>query len=114
MTMKPPPIQDKPSRNEDEYFVKYDAELVKQLRAKQDAEREKAERAQHFMKCPRCGAGLSEVKYHGAVVDICPECNGMWLDAGEAEIIQHTVLSGRSGRSFIDDLTDLFTTSRRK
>ena len=108
------PVNEKPSRNEDEYFVKYDAELVKELRAKADAERAKAERAQHFMKCPRCGAGLNEVQYQGALVDVCPECKGMWLDAGEAEIIRHTFESRGSGRSFIDDLTDLFHTSRKK
>lgn len=110
------PVNEKPSRNEDEYFVKYDAELVKQLRAKQDAEREKADRAQHFMKCPRCGAALKEVQYEGALVDVCSECKGMWLDAGEAEIIAHTfkARSAGSGRSFIDDLTALFTTSRQK
>ena len=30
---------DQPSRNEDEYFVKQDAELLKEMRAKLDAER---------------------------------------------------------------------------
>ena len=109
-------MNEKPSRNEDEYFVKYDAELVKQLRAKQDEEREKAERTHHAMKCPRCGASLHEVRYEGALVDVCEQCKGMWLDAGEAEIIAHTFKSrsAETGRSFIDDLTALFTTSRQK
>ena len=31
--------EDQPSRNEDEYFVKQDAELLKQMRAKLDQER---------------------------------------------------------------------------
>jgi phage FluMu protein Com len=108
------PVNEKPSRNEDEYFVKYDAELVKDLRAKADAEREKAERAQHLMRCPRCGASLNEVQYENAIVDVCPDCKGMWLDASEAAIISHTFKAKGSGRSFIDDLTDLFSTSRRK
>lgn len=108
------PVSEKPSRNEAEYFARYDAELVKQLRAQQDEAREKAERAQHFMKCPRCGAGLREVKYSGAIVDVCPECKGMWLDQGEAQIIAHTFQAETNRRSFIDDLTDLFHTSPRK
>jgi len=112
--MKPPPIQEKPSRNEDEYFVKYDSDLVQRLREQQDAERVRAERAQHYMKCPRCGASLQEVKYENAIVDVCAECKGMWLDAAEAEIIQHTFQSKNTGRSFVDDLYDLFHTSREK
>lgn len=112
--MKPPPIKDTPSRNEDEYFVRYDAELVRELRAKADAAREQAERAQHYMKCPRCGAGLKEVKYQNAIVDVCPECKGMWLDAHESDIIKHLFESQNSGRSFVDDLYDLFHTSRQK
>ena len=37
------------------------------------------------MKCPKCGADLGTEDYHGVQVDRCPECNGMWLDAGEIE-----------------------------
>ena len=54
------PIQDKPSRNEDEYFAREDLELRRALRERLDAVRRKAERSTHFMKCPRCGADLAE------------------------------------------------------
>jgi hypothetical protein len=46
---------EKPSRNEDEYFAKQDAELLKAQRARAEAERVAAERRMHFMKCPKCG-----------------------------------------------------------
>lgn len=78
-------MPDKPSRNEDEYFVKQSAELVKMRREAADREAKDAARRAHFMKCPKCGADLVTETYHGIQIDRCPECTGMWLDAGEAE-----------------------------
>jgi Zn-finger nucleic acid-binding protein len=103
-----------PSRNEDEYFVKQDAELLKEMRARLDAERAKAERTQPAMKCPRCGAGLQEKQYHHAVVDVCPSCNGMWLDAGEIEIIGKSLREEASAHSVFSDLRNLFHKSSVK
>jgi Zn-finger nucleic acid-binding protein len=100
--------EDQPSRNEDEYFVKQDAELLKQMRAKLDAQRAKAERAQPSMKCPRCGGTLQEKQYHHAVVDVCPDCNGMWLDAGEVEIIGKSFQEEHTARNVFSDLRNLF------
>ena len=97
---------EQPSRNEDEYFVKQDAELLKQMRAKLDAERAKATR--EGMKCPRCGTELQEKQYHHAMVDVCPSCNGMWLDAGEAEIIGRSFQQEASAHGVFSDLRNLF------
>jgi uncharacterized protein with PIN domain len=80
-------MDEKPSRNEDEYFMKRDAELVAQQRARLDEERVRTERASHYMKCPKCGANLTEREYHQIKIDVCPECNGLWLDAGEMELM---------------------------
>ncbi len=93
---------DKPSRNEDEYFVKQDAELIKQQRARLDAERKAAERKSHYMKCPKCGADLVEKEFHQVHVDVCNECQGMWFDGGEIDLIarvQDTAVGG-----FVRDL----------
>src|SRR5918992_6411492 len=106
--------EDQPSRNEDEYFVKQDAELLKQMRAKLDAQRAKAERTQPSMKCPRCGGTLQEKQYHHAVVDVCPNCNGMWLDAGEVEIIGKSFQEEGSAHGVFSDLRNLFQKSSRK
>jgi hypothetical protein len=54
---------DHPTRNEDEYFARENAELVKQMRARLDAERQDQERRNHFMKCPKCGADLGEKEF---------------------------------------------------
>ena len=79
----------KPSKAEDEYFIKQDAELIKAQRARLDAERARAERASHFMRCPKCGGQLEEIEFHHINIDKCPECGGMWFDKGEIEMLQH-------------------------
>jgi uncharacterized protein len=38
------------------------------------------------MKCPRCDTiVLDERDRNGVVVDVCPQCRGVWLDRGELE-----------------------------
>ena len=81
-------MADAPSANEDEYFLKQDAELVAQLKAKRAAERQEAERKSHFMKCPKCGADLKEITTNHVAVDVCGQCGGMWLDAGELDMLR--------------------------
>ena len=78
-----------PSRNEDEYFVKLDADLIKEQRARLDAARLAAERKSHYGKCPRCGGTLAEVEFHHVRLDRCPDCEGVWLDKGELEMLAH-------------------------
>ena len=94
--------EEKPSRNEDEYFVKRDAELIKQRRAALDAERAKQERRSHFMKCPKCGGDLKEREFHHLKVDVCSDCGGMWLDKGEAEMLLYVERNALS--RFVGDL----------
>ena len=83
------PIDEKPSRNEDEYFAKLDAHLIKAQRERLDHERRKAERAAHYMKCPKDGEDLQEREFQHVKVDVCPECKGMWLDAGELDMLKY-------------------------
>lgn len=76
---------DKPSRNEEEYFTRQEAERLKAGRTEAEARAAQAERRSHYMKCPKCGADLTTEDYHGIEVDRCPECDGVWFDAGEVE-----------------------------
>jgi hypothetical protein len=78
------PIDEKPSRNEDEYFARQNADLIKEMRAKLDADRKKSER-QLQLKCPRDGSELVETESEHVKIDSCPKCKGVWLDAGELE-----------------------------
>jgi len=42
------------------------------------------------MKCPRCNFLLCSIVYDGVQIEICPECKGEWLHAGELQkIVQH-------------------------
>lgn len=78
-------MSDKPSRNEEEYFAREDAERIQKLREHQQTEERTRERRTHFMKCPKCGADLSTESFHGIQIDRCPECHGVWLDHGELD-----------------------------
>jgi hypothetical protein len=103
--------QETPSRNEDEYFAKQDAELMKQMREKLDRERSEQERKAHYMKCPKCGADLKEEAHGHVKVDVCPECGGMWLDAGEMEMMKH---GQKGGVGIMDSFMDLLTRAGKK
>jgi len=37
------------------------------------------------LKCPRCSSKLDKIKKNKIVIDVCPFCQGMWLDDGEIE-----------------------------
>jgi uncharacterized protein with PIN domain len=89
----------KPSKTEDEYFVKLDAELIKAQRARLDAERAKAERDSHYMRCPKCGGQLEEIEFHHMKIDRCKDCGGIWLDKGEMEMLEH--IDQSNIRSFV-------------
>ncbi len=98
---KSPSDDFKPSRNEDEYFLKLDAELIKAHRARLDAERKQIELS-HPWKCPKCRGSLYETTIQHVKVDVCESCKGMWLDAGEFEMLTH-VDESRVG-TFLDDI----------
>jgi hypothetical protein len=88
----------KPSRNEEEHFAKVEADRLKARKAAAAAEAEKAARQLHYMKCPKCGADLLTELYHKVQVDRCPDCKGIWFDAGEAEsIVEQNEQKGVAG-----------------
>ena len=35
--------------------------------------------------CPRCSTKLDKIEKNNIVIDVCPFCQGMWLDDGEIE-----------------------------
>ena len=82
------PTNPKPSRNEEEYFVRENAERIKAMRAKRDAEYAKEERKLHIMRCPRCGGHLKHQLHHHVRIEVCPDCGGTWLDKGELEVLE--------------------------
>jgi hypothetical protein len=81
----------KPSAKEEEYFLMLDLERRKKIekeKHKQMAEEEqRTHRELHFMRCPKCGMQLREVDFKGIKIDKCFACDGIWLDAGELDLI---------------------------
>jgi hypothetical protein len=94
-------MTDKPSRNEDEYFAKLEAELLAKQRAKEAAAREEEERKSHYMKCPKDGYDLTTTEQQGVSIDVCAHCGGLWLDQGELE-----QLAGRSDQGVLRRVFD--------
>jgi hypothetical protein len=89
---------EKPSKNEDEYFARRDAELLRQQRAAAQQAAAARERKAHFMKCPKCGYDLITGDWHGVQIDQCTNCHGIWFDAGEAESLVKSEESGVMSR----------------
>jgi hypothetical protein len=92
----------RPTRSEDEFFAREDAE--KRRRSALEVQRETAVaererlRALHHMRCPKCGLGLQEVAFRGVQADLCFACGGVFLDRGEIDRIarpgEKGILSG--------------------
>lgn len=49
------------------------------------------------LRCPRCGDVLCQTQRHGARVDECRRCRGVWLDDGELERVRASLRDQRSG-----------------
>lgn len=82
----------KPSDNEQEYFAREQAELLRkharERQAKLQQDEREREKALHFMKCPKCGMNLEEIAFGDIRIDKCFSCEGVWLDNGELEKMQ--------------------------
>ena len=80
-------MPEKRRENEEEYFKRLEMQRrlehqAKQARAVADEERRRLKDL-HFMHCPKCGTRLAEESLEGVAVDVCPSCQGLWLDNGE-------------------------------
>ncbi len=54
------------------------------------------------MNCPICSVPLKNIQYGSQSVDICTNCEGIWLDAGELEAIS------KVEKKVLDKLFDVF------
>lgn len=100
--------EDHPTRNEEEYFARRNAELIKQMRALLDGERQLTERREHYMKCPKCGADLTERDFQHVKVDACPECHGIWIDQGELGLLRHIQETQGPLSRIMSDILEIF------
>ena len=76
---------------EERYFHEQEAEQLKQMREKLDVTRKQRASNEskkiHWMKCPKCGADMTEVELEGIMVDKCVGCEGLFFDRGELELM---------------------------
>lgn len=79
--------EQKPSRNEEEYFAKLEAERLERKKAELAKLAEDAERKSHYLRCPKCGGHLVTEEFHRIQIDRCPDCHGVWLDQGEIDAV---------------------------
>ncbi len=102
--------ENKPSRNEEEYFAKLEAERIERKKAEQARLNQDTERKSHYMRCPKCGGHLQTRDFHKVQIDSCPDCHGVWLDAGEIEAVMALEERGFMSRA----LGDFFGSLRGK
>ena len=81
----------KPTETEEEYFAKIEFEKRKKREVEKQAQLVEAAKKNlkelHYMHCPKCGMQLIEIDYKKIAVDKCSSCEGVWLDAGELEVV---------------------------
>jgi Zn-finger nucleic acid-binding protein len=76
---------------EEEYFYRKNKELLDKKRSELDAQRQTQAsaqlKAQHWMRCPKCGSEMAEEDLSSIKVDRCKGCGGIFFDAGELELL---------------------------
>ncbi len=80
-------LREKERAEEDRYFAERDRELIAKLKQAQETEQEKTLRELAHFRCPKCGERLSQRLFHGATIEECPACQGIWLDKGELKTV---------------------------
>ncbi len=88
----------KPSEREVEFIARTEFEKRKKMEEEKHKnlkeEERKALKELHNMRCPKCGMELIEIDYKEVKVDKCSECDGIWLDAGELEVVSKLEKTG--------------------
>jgi len=93
---------------EEDYFHNKDQETLARVRGELSEQRRQQEAEQakheHWMRCPKCGAEMQEIKMEGILVDKCSGCGGLYFDQGELELM----LKAHEGTGFFSGLHKLF------
>ena len=84
---------------EEEYVRSRDREALDKLR-RQMADEAAAKGQSAGRQCPLGHGALSEVRHDEVAIDRCDTCGGVWLDAGELEL-----LTAREGGGWFSRLT---------
>lgn len=83
---------------ENEYFRRKEQELIEKLRAKRAEEAQRREAEGSALQCPKCDGTLAVINFEDMEIDRCNKCHGVWLDAGELELLTGQEESGLLSR----------------
>ena len=90
-------LDDRGRALENEYFRRQEQELIEKLKSKLNAENAQVS----DLGCPKCDGKLVETDFENIKMDVCNNCTGVWLDAGElAQIVDKDKSEGWFGRVF--------------
>jgi hypothetical protein len=82
---------------ENEFFHRREQELIGKMKAKLAEEKSKSLE----IKCPKCDGTLIETDFETIKIDVCDNCSGVWLDAGElTQIAEKDDAKGWFGKLF--------------
>ena len=95
------------STAEDEFFLREEAEKLKQLAQANNKKLEQQEKERlkelHHKRCPGCGMELSTLQYRGIKIEKCVECKGVFME--DADFL---LLAGEEENSLISTLSNMF------
>lgn len=98
-------MPEKPSKSEDEFFAREEAEKLHKLHAekvKQQSKQQADEQKKlHWMKCSKCGYDLQTITWRAVDVEKCFRCGAIVLDDGELEKLAGKEEAGQFMSSFI-------------
>jgi hypothetical protein len=101
-------MTEKPSKTEDEYFAREEAEKLYRLHQERlkaaDQQRAEEEKQLHWMKCSKCGYGLETLRFKAVDIEKCFRCGAVVLDDGELEKLAGKADAG----NFVATLVGLF------
>ena len=73
---------------EDQWFALHEAELIAAARRRREAEQKPPSTgtpADHWKKCPHCGADMHSASLEEVQVEKCNSCDGIFFERGELE-----------------------------
>ncbi len=80
-------MKKKVSEKEQEYFIRHEMTRLKKLREEHAEKTAASERQRqkdlHFMHCAKCGQKMETTTLESVEIEVCPDCGGVYLDAGE-------------------------------
>lgn len=72
---------------EEDYFRRKEQEAIERMRTRRAEIEQREGEPSEPMPCPKCDGMLVETVLTGVVIDRCDKCSGVWLDAGELEVL---------------------------